>query len=222
MSTASVQSRSLTKRLLWAVLIGIFITVPLLVYAFFVNGGRFSIDEPEPIAGPPQPQDPRGRNSPFVIPGIRKPDLVQASKSNLKDDDEVIGIAVDGKHRAYLVSAMSLMQSHVVNDMIGQTPVTVTYCDRNDCAAVFTADELGKPLDVWTMGYLDGLLLRINSDPFFQSTGKFSNPGKEHQRALPSLPFERMKWKDWVALHPDSEVFVGTKARPPEVSRPQK
>lgn len=43
----------------------------------------------------------------------------------LDDDDEVLGFVLDGVARAYSVRALSY--HHVVNDMIGETPIAVAY-----------------------------------------------------------------------------------------------
>ena len=43
----------------------------------------------------------------------------------LKDDDEVLGLVIRGKARAYAVTMLSY--HHVVNDVIAGIPVAVTY-----------------------------------------------------------------------------------------------
>lgn len=159
----------------------------------------------EDDAGPPMPPG----STPFVWPGIQKPPLIAAAKAELAADHEIIGVLAEGRQRAYSVKGMSGMTQHVVNDLIGQTPVTVTYCVRTDYVQVFTANTLGKPLDVWTLGWAGELLLRSDNETFSQKTGYYKALAKSDQQPFPNLPFVRMKWNEWLALYPNSEVYLG-------------
>ena len=55
------------------------------------------------------------------------------------DDTLVIGIESGGRSRAYMLSAFTRPDEHVCNDLIDGVPVTVTYCDLDDCVRLFTA-----------------------------------------------------------------------------------
>lgn len=48
-----------------------------------------------------------------------------AQAAFLRDDDEVYGLVIEGKARAYAVTMLSF--HHVVNDVVGGVPVAVTY-----------------------------------------------------------------------------------------------
>ena len=64
-------------------------------------------------------------------------------------DQPVIGVTAGGRHRAYLVRALSLgAKSHIVNDVVGGVPVSVTYCDIYTCTRLFI--EASAPLAHWT------------------------------------------------------------------------
>jgi len=145
--------------------------------------------------------------SPNMMPGIRKPATVPALAAHLPDDEPVIGVTVGERHRAYRVAALAPMISHVVNDVLGDTPVTVTYCNRSDCAEVFTADRVGQPLDVWSAGYVDGLMLRMDGQFFMQKTRLPLDGGR--QVPLELMKHTRTTWKEWRDAHPDTDVFVG-------------
>lgn len=61
------------------------------------------------------------------IPAIFDPTFVSAEEGarQLRDDDLVIGVSIDGDHRAYGVANLS---SHeVVNDTVGGKPIAVTW-----------------------------------------------------------------------------------------------
>src|SRR5438132_1440079 len=68
--------------------------------------------------------------TPFFYPGINEPPTVPAAQATLADDEEVIGVSVDGRSRAYCTSAFLGPQRHVVNDMLFDRPITVPFWDR--------------------------------------------------------------------------------------------
>jgi hypothetical protein len=158
---------------------------------------------------------PHGESSPYSAPGIRTPPVVQAVDADLKDDEPIIGIEVNGRYRAYREAAMSGMTAHVVNDLIGDIPVSVTYCDRANCARAFTDSQRGQPLDLWTGGMVDGnLALKLGETWIWQPTGEtiFGDGSRKHP--LSNFPIVRTSWKAWRELHPGTEVYIGPIGRP--------
>jgi hypothetical protein len=144
-----------------------------------------------------------------MVRPILKPKVESAETADVADDDEVIGVTIDGQHRAYLVKALSTMLTHVVDDLVEGVPVTVTYCDRTACARVFTSAKHGQPLEVGQGGWLEqGGMLLFYGGRFFPQTGsEFID--KPEPVPLDDLPFEKTTWKEWKAAHLDSEIFVG-------------
>ena len=61
---------------------------------------------------------------------------------NVHAEAPVIGLAVNGQARAYLVWGMSQPAWHLAHDELGGQPVTVTYCDWKDCARVLDRGEV--------------------------------------------------------------------------------
>jgi hypothetical protein len=139
-------------------------------------------------------------NTPGIAPGIRLPGSVPAEESRLADDDLVIGIEVDGICRAYSVSAMSIVTSHVVNDVVNGRPVSVSYCDRLDTARAFTSDTATEPLTVGVGGW-------FNSEMNIRLNGRFY-PQLSETIPLDDYPFEKTTWKSWREAHPDTEVVT--------------
>ena len=94
---------------------------------------------------------------------------------------------------------MQFPLTHVINDVVGQVPVTVSYCNRTDCVRVFTTgDDSHQPLDVGVGGFADGkMLLHLAHRNFRQDSREIP---------LPSLEFERTTWKSWKTAHPDTDV----------------
>src|SRR5438105_7303951 len=99
------------------------------------------------------PGDPDLMSTPFIVPGIDRPAAVPADEADLDANTEVIGVVVGGKARAYVLAALRGPMHHVVNDVLGADPVTVTYSDRADCVRVFTGPAAGRPLDFGLGGW---------------------------------------------------------------------
>lgn len=101
--------------------------------------------------------------TPFIVPELRQPATRPADQAELDADEEVIGVTVGNLHRAYVCAAMSSFETKVINDLIGEVPVTVTFCDRTRCARAFTAKDRVEPLTV-QLGDWSGetMLLHIN------------------------------------------------------------
>jgi hypothetical protein len=150
-------------------------------------------------------------NSPLFMPGMRMPDVVKAYEVDLPEDEPVIGVSAGGKHRAYRVKAMVRITDHVINDLLDEVPVTVTYDERNNRAQVFTCDARGRPMDIEMGGYFNGMLIRVDRRRMVrQESGRYlSRPGTEGEQALTTMPFTRTDWKTWRTTFPETDAFVG-------------
>lgn len=184
-------------------------------------GGRKQAAQTAPSTGP-NPGPPNGDPSkggygmfstPFIWPGIRCPPVQPAAAVKLDDDAPVAGVVVRGKARAYLLKTMSKMTGHVVNDLVGDTPVTVTYCDKSDCVCGFTADTPGKPLDVYLGGFGGKLMLKVGNTFYWQDTTEPTHNNNPQPFPYQKLALEKTTWKKWRAAHPDTEVYT---EMPPE------
>ena len=147
-------------------------------------------------------------STPMISAGIDRPAFVPADQAELRDDDEVIGVVVQGRPKAYPLTKMSGLLDHVVNDhaidAAGQPAAfTVTYCNATECVRVLeTADHAPQTsLEIGTMGMLEGELLLFRGDVRFKQ--------EETVEGLQDVPFQRMTWSQWQELHPDTEVYVG-------------
>lgn len=164
-------------------------------------------DEVAPPA-PPAPTAEMARlqlspgSSPFIVPGVRNPEMLSAEDATLlADDDRVVGVIVDDQSRAYAVRALAFMQSLVVNDFLNQTPVTISYCNRKDHVRAFTKKGRNAPLELDVGGWSgDELLLRLGGQFYRQSSPELS---------LDELKFERTTWLDWRTKHPQTKVYLG-------------
>jgi hypothetical protein len=150
----------------------------------------------------------------FVMPGIVRPSTVEADASSLRDDEEVIGFQVGGRARAYRLDALRDRSTHLVNDLVGEVPVTVAYCDLSDCVRGYTARDGDRPLAVSVGGLYQGreMVLDVGGALYFQEPGAGLSPG-----VGPSvIPLERLSpiratWGEWKRLHPLTDVYEGVR-----------
>ena len=149
----------------------------------------------------------------FTMSGIVRPEAVQAGASELRDDEEVIGFVVGGRARAYRLDALRDRSSHIVNDLVGDLPVTVAYCDLSDCVRAYTARD-GGPLDVSVGGLYGGrdMVLDVGGRLYFQESGAALSPGVGPS----AIPLERLSptratWAEWKRLHPETDVYEGAR-----------
>src|SRR5947208_2927435 len=95
----------------------------------------------------------------------RTPEQVLAAlSSGPRDSTLVIGVSAGGRHRAYVLQAFLLNEARIANDLLGEVPVTVTYCDLSDCVRVFTGPGKGRlrvALGGWDRRRPKSMLLRI-------------------------------------------------------------
>ncbi|MGH7171566.1 MAG: DUF3179 domain-containing (seleno)protein [Gemmataceae bacterium] len=209
------------KRAAAGTLGGGFLAAVLLLgyYLWLVRGALLS----HPLARPTNPdlrrQDlsaRRGEDEDLLIyqrrdlPGISTPPVRTAAEAGVvEDDDEIIGVRVGGRSRAYFLGALRFPR-HVINDMVGGQAVSVTYCDVARRARVFTDSSAKAPLQLDIAGQLKGgLLLRVGNVEYAQKTGE--NRTSPNGAPLPykDVTFVRTTWRDWREAHPDTDIYVG-------------
>lgn len=137
-------------------------------------------------------------------PGIQNPIFITAAEADLADERVVIGVVVSGEARAYLRDAFDGPTRHVVNDLFGSTPVTITHCDRRCSTRVLTQLlETQKPLNIRVGGwsYDDAMLILIVNERKYTQTAA--------DLPLADVPFSEVTWGEWRQEHPESLVYLG-------------
>jgi len=158
-----------------------------------------------------------------LFPGVRLPPTRAAEDADLTEDAEVIGVCVAGHARAYAIESMTFPPwRHVVNDLLGGYPVSVTYCEKRNCARVFAGESTGVPLelDVGGLTTRQGMLLRVHGINYAQGTGE--NIVSPVSAPIPyrHLPHARTTWAAWRKAHPDTDVYRGDPSEPAEAADP--
>jgi hypothetical protein len=130
-----------------------------------------------------------------------------------RDYTPVIGVSAGGRHRAYTLQALTRPDGHIYNDLLGKIPITVTYCNLDDCVKVFTAPDRDQPLDI-AFGGPDQdrrrkLWLRVGEIFFRQDTEKPVEAGRTTPFPYAKTDFVRTTWGEWSKAHPDTDIYVG-------------
>ena len=136
-----------------------------------------------------------------AMPGVRTPRFTELAEAGLSSQVEVVGVSVNGVCRAYPVPLLSIVDSHIVNDLIDGTPVSVTYCDLADQVRVLTSKKHGDriPLSVGGLDENHQLLFLFGDERYRQQSKKLP---------LDDYPFLRVTLGEWSSLHPDTLVYV--------------
>lgn len=155
-----------------------------------------------------------------TYPGVRQPPIVSAAVAALEDGEEVIGVVWRGKPRAYVIQSMrGKPQNHVINDLLGGAPITVTFCDLDRCVRVFT-DSGSESLDVNIGGFRDGIMmLKVGSQLYSQKTGESLDSENASSFPYGAVSFEWTTWKKWREAHPETDVCTLSPATSIEADR---
>lgn len=146
------------------------------------------------------------------MPGNDAANLMSSFEIDFADETPIVGIERVGKAVAFAIDGLRGPKRHIVNLMIGNKPVSVTYCDKVDCVRALTTDSQSPiPLRVGGMDINDQMVVILNNTRYGQSS-----------LALPltDFPFERTTWGKWKRQHPDSKIFISDlnpeRFRPPD------
>jgi hypothetical protein len=167
------------------------------------------------VASLETPQMARLKSNDLLVdyPGIDQPAFVTSADANITDETVVIGISYGDEYRAYALHAMNDMQKHIVNDTLDGLPVSVVYCDIDDCIRVFAGEAGADALPLRVGGYhgrfYDGsMLLKLGDNRYRLDTGANLYDPRD---VLPYdyYPYERTTWGAWRVKHPGSALYKG-------------
>ncbi len=153
-----------------------------------------------------------GYKTPFIAEGINDPEIRPVSKTRFAAATPVIGVALEGKYRAYpLVTLLASFTREgssgaVINDKLGGKLITVTSDSDVGLVRVFRLAEGSsrKKIGLWLIGRGDGggMLLGFDTESDFRQDAK-EIPDLEIQ------PFVEQTLSEWRTSHPETDVYVG-------------
>lgn len=161
---------------------------------------KTSIDVSKILSGGP-PRD--------GIPAIDQPKYLPAKRVDyLRDDDIVIGLVRGDRTRAYPLRI--LVWHEIVNDMLGDEAVAVTYCPLCGTAMVFSRRFEGKVRRFGVSGLLyqsDVLMYDREAESLWSQLAMQAVSGPDVGRKLTWLPSKHMTWRAWREAYPQSQVL---------------
>lgn len=145
-----------------------------------------------------------------ALPAVIHPPVASATKiSDLRDDDLVLGIEINGQSRAYPVNFISEPETEIINDVLGGVPIAVTWCSRCSNGVVFDRRVDGKPIALRVEGTLwreNMVMIDESGTLWSQLLGK-AMQGPRSGRSLPPLATVLTDWKSWKRKNPSSTVL---------------
>jgi len=144
------------------------------------------------------------------IPSIDNPVFANVADANfMSDSDTVIGLEINGEIKAYPLFIM--VWHEIVNDKVGDVPVSVTYCPLCYTNQVFKRIIDGQEVEFGTSGklYNSNLLMydRLTESYWSQALG-MAVKGELSGYQLDLVPFDVITWGDWKTIHPDTLVLT--------------
>jgi hypothetical protein len=145
-----------------------------------------------------------------AIPAIREPAYVSgdAARSQMNAEEPVIGVVIDGEARAY--STWQLDSHEIVNDVVGDIPIAVTWCPLCHTGIVYDRRVEDRTLTLLVSGKLwrNSLVMQDEETASLWShvSGEALD-GPLEGAELRKLPAVQTTWKRWAAEHPDTFVL---------------
>jgi len=163
---------------------------------------RLAVDLNEVMSGGP-PRD--------GIPAILEPTFRRVpDKTGLEDREPVMTYVPDsGPARAYPIRY--LMWHEIVNDVVGNRPIAVTFCPLCNTGMVFDARVDGRALTFGVSGLLrhsDMIMYDHQTESWWQQATGGGIAGAMTGQRLAQLPAWMESWAAFRAAHPDGIVLA--------------
>lgn len=142
------------------------------------------------------------------IPAIDRPRFVKASASPYPNTEKVIGITLNGEARAYPYSILNWHE--IVNDKIGDTPITVTLCPLCDTIPVFIRKVNGQETTFGVSGKLYQSCLVMydrKTDSLWAQPWGIAVAGPLTNRILKRIPAVKTTLGQWKKKYPNTRVL---------------
>lgn len=172
-----------------------------------------ALDDPRDPAFPPPLVDVGeirpGGPPPDGIPPVDDPRFLRATDvAFLADDEPVLALEINGDARAYPIQIMTWHE--IVNDTVGDIPVTVSYCPLCNSAIAYDRRLGDRILDFGTSGMLYNSALvmydRQTESLWSHFTGE-AITGHLTGATLDVIPVQTVSWEAWHGAHSDGLVL---------------
>lgn len=173
----------------------------LLVLSGLPKDGLSALVNPETVSG-------------IEVAALNKKQRRREHTKFIIPSDRVIGVEIGGVARAYPIRFLNWHE--IANDTLGGVPIAVTYSPICDSVAVFDRRIGGETLEFGVSGllYNSNLVMydRRESEPeesLWSQLEMQAISGPMAGTQLTALPSKLVRWGDWLAEHPDTEMIAG-------------
>jgi hypothetical protein len=132
------------------------------------------------------------------------PSTIQVRDDRYPPSTLCFGVKTDTAARVYPFPELSKHRGRVINDVVGETPVVITFDLLTQSAAGRERRIDGQTLELAPAE--KGLLRDKASGSLFNGDGECLE-GKHQGRRLPSLDSLQAEWYGWYAAHPEASVW---------------
>ena len=144
------------------------------------------------------------------IPSIDDPVYISPAEAGewLQDPEPVLVLEIDGDVRAYPLQI--LLFHEIVNDVVGDMPVAVTYCPLCNSAVVFDRRVGEQVLDFGVSGNLrfsDLVMYDRQTDSWWQQLTGEALVGELAGTQLDFIPAPIVSWEEFKRAHPEGLVL---------------
>jgi hypothetical protein len=127
----------------------------------------------------------------------------------MRDDEPVVSLELNGDARAYPLGI--LIGHEIVNDTVGGTPVTITYCPLCNSAIVFDRRSADRVLDFGTTGNLrnsDLVMWDRQTESWWQQITGEAIVGELTGSRLTFIPSQIVSWADFRATYANGQLLT--------------
>lgn len=168
---------------------------------FSTNFNQHSVPYSQILSGG-QPKD--------GIPAIEDADFVSVEQADdwLEPEESIVLVVIGADARAYPVQV--LIWHEIVNDMLADLPVSVTYCPLCNTAIAFERTVAGQVLDFGTTGrlrYSNLIMYDRQTESWWQQATGEAIAGELTGQQLTFLPTSIISWADFKAAYPEGSVL---------------
>ncbi len=144
------------------------------------------------------------------IPPIDRPRFIDVANTPdyMKSNEPVISVEINGEAKAYPLAI--LVAHEIVNDVLGDIPITVTFCPLCNTAIVFDRRVNGSVLDFGTSGNLrksDLVMWDRQTESWWQQITGEAIVGELTGTKLDFLPASLVSWIDFRTSFPGGQVL---------------
>ena len=144
------------------------------------------------------------------IPSIDKPKFASVEEANkfVRDEELVLGINLNGDKRAYPFQI--LVWHEIVNDVVGNKPVAVTYCPLCGTGIAYERTIGNEAVEFGVSGLLynsDLVMYDRKTDTLWDQVNGRAIIGELTGTRLKQVPIDTVTWGDWKKLYPDTKVL---------------